>query len=148
MYGTELVGDKKLIDEDTALSSMVFRLEAFARHEGTWESEGRPIAPLILNSGTSLGWEVSFTPRPHYRRGKSPYCALNSWLGGPQSRCKRSDRDRNLSILPRTEPRLLGHAASNLVTILTALFRLPLQLAVLTSSHSTIIHAGAGCGYP
>jgi hypothetical protein len=44
------------------------------------------IAPHILNLGT--GWKsvVSFTPRPHYRRGRNPWYALDRRLGVPHRR--------------------------------------------------------------
>jgi len=31
------------------------------------------IAPRILELGTGWGWVVSFTPRPRYPQGKSPF---------------------------------------------------------------------------
>jgi len=37
------------------------------------------IAPRILNLGTRWKWEVSFTPRPLYPRGRGP---ITHWIGG------------------------------------------------------------------
>jgi hypothetical protein len=44
------------------------------------------VAPRILDLGTSRRWVVSFTPRPLYPQGKSPWYSLDRRLGGPQSR--------------------------------------------------------------
>jgi hypothetical protein len=41
---------------------------------------------VILCLGTRWRWEVSFTPRPLYSRGKSLRYPLDRRLGGPQSR--------------------------------------------------------------
>jgi hypothetical protein len=45
------------------------------RHEGVWGSGG--ISPTILDLGTRWRWVVSFTPRPLYPQGKSPWYPLN-----------------------------------------------------------------------
>jgi hypothetical protein len=49
-----------------------------------WGSGG--IAPRILDLGTRWRWVVSFTPRPLYHQGKSPWYPLDRRLGRPQSR--------------------------------------------------------------
>jgi hypothetical protein len=53
------------------------------RYEDVWGCGG--IAAHILNFGTRWRWVASFTPRPLYSRGKSPWYPLNRRLGGPQS---------------------------------------------------------------
>jgi hypothetical protein len=50
------------------------------------------------------GGVVSFTPRPLYRRGKSPRCPVCRRLVGPQSRPERLEKE-NLLPLPGIEPR-------------------------------------------
>jgi hypothetical protein len=66
-----------------------------------WGSGG--IAPLILDLGTRWRWVVSFTPRPLYPQGKSPWYPLNRRLGGPQSRSRRGGEEKNSQPLPGLE---------------------------------------------
>jgi hypothetical protein len=61
-------------------------------------SEG--IAPRILDLGTIWRWVVSFTPQPLYPQGKSPRCPLDRRLGGPQSRSRRGDEEKNSQAAP------------------------------------------------
>jgi hypothetical protein len=49
-----------------------------------WGSGG--IYPHILDLGARCRWVVSFTPRPLYPQGKSPWYPLDRRLGGAQSR--------------------------------------------------------------
>jgi hypothetical protein len=50
------------------------------------------IAPRILDLGTRV---VSFTHRPLYPQGKSPWYPLDRRLGGPQSRSGRGREEKN-----------------------------------------------------
>jgi hypothetical protein len=59
-----------------------------------WGSRG--IALRIMNLDTRWRWVVSFTPRPLYSRGKSPWNPLDSRLGGPQNRCERDDEEKKI----------------------------------------------------
>jgi hypothetical protein len=68
-----------------------------------WGSGG--IAPLILDLGTKWMWVVSFTPRPLYRQGKSPWYPLDKRMGGPQSRSGRGSEKKNSQLPPGMEPR-------------------------------------------
>jgi hypothetical protein len=43
---------------------------------------------------------VSFTPRPLYPQGKSPWYPLDRRLGGPQSRSGRGSEEKNSQPLP------------------------------------------------
>jgi hypothetical protein len=43
----------------------------------------------FFDLGTGWRWVVSFTPRPFYPQGKSPWYPLDRRLGGPQSRFGR-----------------------------------------------------------
>jgi hypothetical protein len=67
-----------------------------------WGSGG--IAPRILDLGTRWRWVVSFTARPLYFRGKSPWYPLNWTLGGPQSRFGRGGGEKNSQPPPGIEP--------------------------------------------
>jgi hypothetical protein len=53
------------------------------------------IAPRILDFGIRWRWVVSFTPRPLYPQGKSPWYPLDRRLGEPQSRSGRDSRAVN-----------------------------------------------------
>jgi len=63
-----------------------------------WSSGGT--APGIFVFGTRWRWVVSFTPRPLYHRGKSPWYPLHRRLGGPQSRSGRGGEEKNSQPLP------------------------------------------------
>jgi hypothetical protein len=52
------------------------------------------IAPRIFGLGTSCRWVVSFTLRPLYRQGKSPWYPLDRRLGGTQSRSGRGGEEK------------------------------------------------------
>jgi hypothetical protein len=62
------------------------------------------IAPCNLDLGTRWRWVVSFTPRPLYPQGKSPWYPLDGRLGGPQSRSRYGDEEKNSQSPPRIEP--------------------------------------------
>jgi hypothetical protein len=67
-----------------------------------WRSGG--IAPRIRDLGTRWRWVVSFTPRPLYPQGNSPWYPLDRSLGGPQSRSGRGGEEKNSQPLPGIEP--------------------------------------------
>jgi hypothetical protein len=67
-----------------------------------WGSGG--IAPHILDLGTRCRWVISFTPRPLYPQGKSPWYPLDRRLGGPQSRSGRGGEEKNSHPPPGIEP--------------------------------------------
>jgi hypothetical protein len=50
---------------------VLFRLTDHHAMKAYWESGG--IAPRFLDVGTRWRWVVSFTLRPHYPQGKSPW---------------------------------------------------------------------------
>jgi hypothetical protein len=68
-----------------------------------WGNGG--IAPLILDLGDRLRWVVSFTPRPLYPQGKSPWYPLDRRLDGSQSRSERGDEEKNSQPPPEIEPK-------------------------------------------
>jgi hypothetical protein len=75
------------------------------RHEDTGGSDGGPIAPCILNLGTTWAWV--YKPRPFY----PPY-PLDRRLGGPQSRsgCARDGTNlKSLFFLALSPIRRLSH---------------------------------------
>jgi hypothetical protein len=47
---------------------------------------------------------VSFTHRPLYSQGKSPWYPLDRKIGGPQSRCGRDGEEKNSQPPPEIEP--------------------------------------------
>jgi hypothetical protein len=57
----------------------------------------------ILHLGTRW-WVDSFTPRPLYPQGKSPWYPLDRRLRGPQRRSGRDAKEKNSQPLPRLEP--------------------------------------------
>jgi hypothetical protein len=65
------------------------------------------IAPHILHLGTRWRWVVSFTSRPLYSQGKSPWYPLDRRLGGLQSRSGRGGEEVNSQPLPGLEPPII-----------------------------------------
>jgi hypothetical protein len=54
---------------------------------------------------------VSFTPRPLYPQGKSPWYPLDRKLGGPQSRSGRGGEEKNSQPPPGIVPKNPDHVA-------------------------------------
>jgi hypothetical protein len=52
------------------------------------------ITSLILDLGTRWRWVISFTPRPLYLQGRSPWYPLDRRLGGSQSRSGRGGEEK------------------------------------------------------
>jgi hypothetical protein len=80
------------------------------RHEGVLVGSGG-IAPWILDLGTRWRWVVSFTPRPRYPQGNSPWYPFYRRLCGPQSRSGRGGEEKNSQPLPGLQSP--GHPARN-----------------------------------
>jgi hypothetical protein len=59
----------------------------------------------FLTSALDGGWVVSYTPRPLYPQGKSPWYPLDRRLGGPQSRSERGAEERNSQPRRESNPR-------------------------------------------
>jgi hypothetical protein len=59
---------------------------------------------------------VSFTPRPLYPRGKSPWYPLDRWLGGPQSRSELGGEEKISQPLPGLEPPIIQPVAQSYTT--------------------------------
>jgi hypothetical protein len=70
------------------------------------------IAPTILELGTRWRWVISFTPRPLYPQGRSPWYPLDRMLGGPQSRSGRGGEEKNSQPLPGIEPPIIHSVVS------------------------------------
>jgi hypothetical protein len=62
-----------------------------------WRSGG--IAPRIPDLGTTWRSVVSFTPRPLYPQGKSPWYPLDRRLGGAQSRSGHGGEDMMMMMM-------------------------------------------------
>jgi len=62
------------------------------------------MAPRILDLGTRWYWVVSFTTRPLYPQGKSPWYPIDRRLGGPQSRSGNGCGEKNSQLPPGIDP--------------------------------------------
>jgi hypothetical protein len=82
-----------------------------------WGSRG--IAPPILDVSTRWGWMVSFTPRPLYHQGKSPWCPVDRKLCGPKSRSGRGGEEKNSQPSPGFEPPNIQPVAQRYTTELS-----------------------------
>jgi hypothetical protein len=60
----------------------------------------------FFNLGSRWMWLVSFTPRPLYPQGKSPWYPLDRRPGGPQSRSGRGGEEKNSQPQPGIEARI------------------------------------------
>jgi hypothetical protein len=88
-------------DIKTAFKCIKFSLRS-TKHNAMktyWGSGGT--APRILDLGTRWRWVVSFTTRPLYPQGKTPWYPFNRRLGGPRSRSGRGGEEKNTQ--PRRE---------------------------------------------
>jgi hypothetical protein len=65
------------------------------------------IAELILHLGSRWIWVVSFTFRPLYTQGNSPWYPLDRMLGGPQSQSGHGCEEKNFQPLPGLEPPII-----------------------------------------
>jgi hypothetical protein len=74
------------------------------------------IAPCILDLGTRRKWVVSFTPRPLYPQGKSPWYPLDRELGGPQSQFGHGGEEKNSQPHPALEPPIIQPVAQRYTT--------------------------------
>jgi hypothetical protein len=79
-----------------------------------WGSGG--IAPRIFYLSTRWRWVVSFTPRPLYYMGKSPWYLLDRRLGGPQSRYGRGCEEKKSQLLSGDEPPIIQLVAQRCTT--------------------------------
>jgi hypothetical protein len=75
-------------------------------------------AEIELNSFFGV---VSFTPRPLYPQGKSPWYPLGRRLGGPQSRSGRDGKVKNSQPLSELEPPIIQSVAQRYTTELSRL---------------------------
>jgi hypothetical protein len=73
------------------------------RHEDVLGSGGTELHSFF-DLGIRLSWVVSFTPRPLYPQGKSPWYPLDRRLGGPQSRSGCGGGEKNSQLPPGIEP--------------------------------------------
>jgi hypothetical protein len=65
------------------------------------------IAPRIPDLCTRWRWVVSFTPRPLYSQGNSPWYPLDRRLGEPQSRSGHNGKEKNSQPLQGIETRII-----------------------------------------
>jgi hypothetical protein len=64
---------------------------------------------------------VSFTPRPLYPQGKSPWYPLDRKLGGPQSRSEPGGEEKNSQPLPGLKPPIIQLVAQRYTAELSRL---------------------------
>jgi len=74
-----------------------------------WGSGGIP--PRVLDVGTRRRWVASFTPRLLHPQEKISWYPLDRRLGGPQSRYKRGNGEKNSQPLPVLEPSIIQPVA-------------------------------------
>jgi hypothetical protein len=79
------------------------------------------IVPCIFDLGARWRWVVSFTPRPLYSHGKSPWYPLNRRLGGLQSRSGRGGEEKNSHPQPGLKSPVIQTVAQRCTTELTRL---------------------------
>jgi hypothetical protein len=79
------------------------------------------IVPRIIDFGTRWRWVVSFTPRPLYSQGKTPWYPLYRKLGMPQRRSGRGEEEKNSQPLPRLELPIIQPVAQRYTTELSRL---------------------------
>jgi hypothetical protein len=97
------------------------------------------IAPRI-DLGTRWRWVVSFTPRPLYPQGKSPWYPLDRRVGGPQSRSGRGSEQKNSQPLPGNEPPIIQPLAQRYTTDLSRL-----QCMFVTNSNTCLTDSNNTC---
>jgi hypothetical protein len=92
----------------------VLILNPVPRHEGVLGSGG--ITRRILELFTTWRRVVSFTPRPLYPQGKSPWYPLDRRQGRPQSRYGRGCKERNSRPQSGLEPPIIQPVAQRYTT--------------------------------
>jgi hypothetical protein len=100
--------------------SLCFSWTEYHAMKASWGSRG--IAPHILDFGTRWRWVASFTPRPLYSQGKTPWYPLDRTLGGPQSRSGYGGKDKNSQPLPGLEPPIMKTVVQRYTIELSRLF--------------------------
>jgi hypothetical protein len=84
---------------------------------------------------------VSFTPRPLYSQGKSPWYSSYRRLGGPQSRYGHSGEVKNSQPLPGLKPPVIQPVAQGYTTELSRLLSRNIEIKI----YGTIILLVALC---
>jgi hypothetical protein len=89
---------------------------------------------------------VSFTPRPFYPQGKSPWCTLDRRLCGPQNRSGRGGEEKNSQPLPGLEPLIIQPVAQPYTTELSRphFYKVHFNITSRSSSVSTVTMLRAG----
>jgi hypothetical protein len=103
------------------------------RIEGVLGSGG--MGPRILDLRTRWKWVVSFTPRPLYPKGNSPWYSLHNKLSGPQSRAGRGDLEINSQPLLGLELLIIEPVAHLHTTEVSRLLASLLCVWILTQSY-------------
>jgi hypothetical protein len=101
---------------------VLFLLNRAPRHEGVL-GEWR-YSSTHSWTRTRWRWVVSFTRRPLYPQGKSPWYPLDRRLGGPQSRSGRGGEEKNSQPLPGVELPIVQPVAQRYTTELSQLLEI------------------------
>jgi len=72
------------------------------QHGDVWGSG--PVAPRLINIGTTWRWQVTFMPRPFYFQGICPRYPFGRKLCGSQSRYGHCSEEKNTR--PCCKPKL------------------------------------------
>jgi hypothetical protein len=92
------------------------------------------IAPCILDLGTRWRRVVSFTTRPLYSLGKSPWYPLDRRLDGTQNRSGLGGEEKNSQPSPKLEPPIIQPVAQFYIAELSRpLFDLYMIVFILNS---------------
>jgi hypothetical protein len=103
-----------------------------------WGSGG--IAARILDLGTRWRWAVSFTPRPLYPQGKSPWYPLDRRLGGTRSLSGCGGEEKNSQLLPGLETPNIQLVAQRCIT---ELCKIRLRDTIYTFQMANVTHSVA-----
>jgi hypothetical protein len=79
------------------------------------------IVTRITDLSTRWRCVVSFTPRPFYPQGKSPWYPLERRVGRPQSRSGRGGEEKNSQTVPGLEPLIIQPVDQRYTTELSRL---------------------------
>jgi hypothetical protein len=79
------------------------------------------IAPRILDLGTRWRCVVSFTSRPLYTQGKSPWYPFDRRMGGTESRSEHGGEEKNSQLLLELEPSIIQPVAQRYITEISRL---------------------------
>jgi hypothetical protein len=103
------------------------------------------VVPYILNLSTKWRWVVSFTPRPLFSTGNSPWYPFDTRLSWPQSWSGRCGRREKIPSLPLRGIELWSSKRSHYNDWATLAHHRAYELSLcLTKHHTMKMHWGNG----